>query len=78
MVAGNEVSIVVGGDGQPLAVQVGIQMWREIVAALEDADDLGLARRALSQLDAAGGDPERAGWLRLEELENTWAADDGL
>jgi hypothetical protein len=73
--AGNEVSLVVGVDGQPVAVQVGIQVWREIVAALEDAEDVSLARQVLADLQAAGGDPERAGWLRLEALEQAWAAD---
>jgi predicted regulator of Ras-like GTPase activity (Roadblock/LC7/MglB family) len=76
VLAGNEVSLVVGADGQPVAVQVGIHVWREIVAALEDAEDVGVARRALTALQAAGGDPERAGWLNLEALEQAWAVDD--
>jgi accessory colonization factor AcfC len=76
VLAGNEVSLVVGADGQPVAVQVGIQVWQEIVAALEDAEDVAVARQALMALEAAGGDPARASWFNLEALEQAWAVDD--
>jgi len=36
---------------------------------LEDAEDVALAEAALAELNAAGGNPEKAGWLRLEDLE---------
>ena len=63
---------VVGTDGRPTAIQMDIETWRKgvlthIVKALEDAEDLNLAREALAELKAAGGDPDKAGWLRLSE-----------
>jgi hypothetical protein len=62
------IHFVVGADGKPDAVQVNIETWRRIVDALEDAEDVALAREALAELDAAGGDPDKAGWLRSEDL----------
>ena len=58
---------VVGTDGRPTAIQMDIETWRKIVEALEDAEDVNLAREALAELKAAGGDPGNAGWLRLSE-----------
>jgi hypothetical protein len=66
------IRFLVGADGKPDAVQVDIGTWRRIVDALEDAEDVALARDALAELGAAGGDPAKAGWLRLEDLEAAW------
>lgn len=43
---------VVGADGRPTAVQMDIETWRKIVEALEDAEDVSLAREALAELQA--------------------------
>lgn len=75
MVTWESVRFVVGADGQPSAVQINMSLWKQIVAALEDAEDVALAQAALAELKAAGGDPERAGWLRLEDVERKWSAD---
>lgn len=75
MVTWESVRFVVGADGQPAAVQVNMNIWKQIVAALEDAEDVALAQAALAELKAAGGDPEQAGWLRLEDVEREWTAD---
>jgi len=66
------VYYLVGADGKPAAVQVNWETWQRIVAALEDAEDLELAQVALAELGASGGNPEKAGWLRLEDLEKAW------
>ncbi len=78
MVTLDTVRFVVGSDGHPMAVQVDMQVWQRMIAALEDAEDVALARAALAELEAAGGCPEKAGWLRLEDLEKEWAADDAV
>ncbi len=72
------VQFVIGQDGQPVAVQVDMELWRQIVAALENAEDVTLAREALAELNAAGGDPEKAGWVSLNRLRDAWLADDEL
>jgi predicted DNA-binding protein len=47
-----------------------MDLWQQIVDALEDAEDIGLARAALDELTAAGGDPKKAGWVDLEDVIN--------
>jgi hypothetical protein len=66
---------VVGTDGKPTAIQMDIETWRKIVGALEEAEDIAVAREALAELEAAGGNPDRAGWLRLEDVAEEWSAD---
>ncbi len=75
MVTLDGVQFVVGKDGQPVAVQVDLDLWRQIVAALEDAEDIALAQAALSELNEAGGNPERAGWVSLDDLRDAWRDD---
>jgi hypothetical protein len=72
------VRFLVGSDGRPTAVQVDMGLWQQIVDALEDAEDIGLARAALDELVAAGGDPKQAGWVDLEDVITSWEADDAL
>jgi hypothetical protein len=66
------IHYLVDTAGKPTAVQVNWETWQRIVSALEDAEDLALAQAALAELDAAGGEPDKAGWLRLEALEEAW------
>ena len=77
MIALDSIRFVVGPDGQPSAVQVEMPLWQQILEALEDAEDVALARAALAELTAAGGDPAKAGWLRVDDLVDTWESDDG-
>jgi hypothetical protein len=70
------VRVVVGVDGQPSAVQVDIGLWQKIVEALEDAEDIQVAREALLELASAGGDPAKAGWIALEDVMGRWQQDD--
>jgi hypothetical protein len=65
------IRILVDVQGRPTAVQIDWETWHQIVDALEDAEDIALARAALAELEAAGS-PEKAGWLRLEDLEEAW------
>jgi len=78
MMALDAVQFVVGKDGQPVAVQVDMDLWRQIVAALEDAEDVSLAREALAELSDAGGKPDQAGWVSLDSLRDAWLDDDEL
>jgi hypothetical protein len=70
MIGLDTVRFLVGSDGRPTAVQVDMDLWQQIVDALEDAEDIGLARAALDELTAAGGDPKKAGWVDLEDVIN--------
>ena len=71
----NTLRFVVGTDGKPTAIQMDIETWRKIVDALEDAEDVGVTRQAVAELEAAGGDPKKAGWPRLEDVAAEWSED---
>ena len=43
--------------------------WDALVEWLETLEDTRLAVQALTSLQAAGGDRDRAGWLRWNEVE---------
>ena len=57
------VQFVVGKAGKPTGVLVDMRAWKKIIAALEDAEDVEIARKALAEIDAAGGDLEKTGYL---------------
>lgn len=76
VIALESIRFLIGSDGQPSAVQVEMPLWQQIVDALEDAEDVALARAALAELAAAGGDPEKAGWLKVDDLAAAWESDD--
>ena len=44
--------------------------WDALVEWLETLEDLQAFRESQAQLDAAGGDPDRAGWLRWDEIRD--------
>lgn len=77
MVSLDTIQVLVGQDGRPRAVQIDLALWRKILAALEDAEDVDLVRSTLAELDAAGS-PEAAGWTNLDDLAATWQADEAV
>ena len=62
-----DIQFVLGAGGKPTAVLVNISTWERILEALEDAEDVALAKEALASLDAAGGNPEKAGFISWEK-----------
>lgn len=75
IVAASDIQFVVGSEGQPSGVFLDMATWRRIVQALEDAEDFSIAKQALAEIDAAGGDLEKAGFLAWETLRSTAEAD---
>ena len=57
------VQFVIGKKGKPTGVLVDMETWEKIIEALEDAEDIEIARQALAEIDAAGGDLEKAGYI---------------
>lgn len=47
--------------------------WEALVAWVEDLEDTQIARTAFAELNAAGGDRQRAGWLAWDEVEKELA-----
>jgi len=58
----------VTAKGKRLAV-VGIDEWEAMIEWLETLEDVQFARGAFDELEAFGGDRERAGWLKWDEVK---------
>jgi PHD/YefM family antitoxin component YafN of YafNO toxin-antitoxin module len=54
------------GKGKKRYAVLSADDWEALVEWLETLDDLQTVRRALADLKAAGGDRQRAGWIRWE------------
>ncbi len=58
----------VEAKGRRFAVVPG-QDWETLIEWLETLEDRQVARSALAELETAGGNRERAGWLRWEDVK---------
>jgi hypothetical protein len=58
--------------GRRLAV-VGIDDWEALIEWLETLEDTQIATQVYDELRALGGDRERAGWLKWDEVKATLA-----
>lgn len=47
--------------------------WEALIEWLETLEDQQIVQRALADLRAAGGDRAKAGWLKWEDIEQTWS-----
>jgi len=47
--------------------------WEALIEWLETLEDTQIAGEAFAQLNAAGGDRKRAGWLLWEDIEEELA-----
>ena len=56
-------------QGRRLAV-VSLDEWEAMIEWLEALDDIQIAKDAYERLKAAGGDRERAGWLKWDEIKS--------
>ena len=64
-----DIQFVIGGEGKPTAVLLDISTWNHILDALEDAEDVALAKEALAAPNAAGGNPEKAGFITRDKAK---------
>ncbi|MBM4432227.1 MAG: hypothetical protein FJ026_18040 [Chloroflexi bacterium] len=55
--------------GKRLAV-LNAEDWEALIDWVETLEDVQIAREALADLKAAGGDRKRAGWLSWKDAEN--------
>lgn len=65
--APNKIQYVIGSKGKPTGVLVDLKTWEGILDALEEADDIAIAREALAKLNTARGNPEKAGFVPWEK-----------
>ena len=59
----------VEAKGKKFAV-VREEEWETLIEWLETLEDLQVAQTAAAELEKAGGDRERAGWLRWEDVRD--------
>ena len=55
--------------GKQVAV-LDVETWEALIEWLETLEDLQIAKPALNELKAAGGNRERAGWLKWDDVES--------
>lgn len=48
---------------------VSIDDWEALIEWLETLEDIQIARKASADLKAFGGDRDRAGWLRWDDVK---------
>lgn len=58
--------------GKRFAV-LGADDWEALIEWLETIEDVQISREAYAQLGVAGGDRERAGWLKWDEVKEELA-----
>lgn len=50
-------------------VVINVNDWEALIEWLETLEDVQIAKQAFAELKAFGGDRERAGWLRWDEVK---------
>ncbi len=55
--------------GKQVAVLDG-ETWQAFIEWLETLENLQIAQQALNELKAAGGNRDRAGWLKWDDVES--------
>jgi hypothetical protein len=48
---------------------IDLKDWESLIEWLETLEDVQSAKEAFAELNAAGGDRERAGWKRWDEVK---------
>jgi len=54
--------------GKQVAVLT-LEDWQALIEWLETLEDVQIARKAFDELKAAGGNRQRAGWLKWDDVE---------
>jgi hypothetical protein len=62
----------VTAEGKRFAV-VRAEDWEALIEWLETLEDAQIVRQSFAELEAAGGDRERAGWLKWDEVADELA-----
>ncbi len=55
--------------GKQVAV-LDVETWQALIEWLETLEDLQIAKQALNELKAGGGNRDRAGWLKWDDVES--------
>lgn len=66
---------VVNDEGSRTGVLLNIQAWNTLINWIEEMVDSRIAAQALTELQAAGGRPQQAGWLAWDDISSEWDDD---
>jgi hypothetical protein len=55
--------------GKQVAV-LDVENWQALIEWLETLEDLQIAKQALKELKASGGNRSRGGWLKWDDVES--------
>ena len=69
------VQFVIGQDGRPTAVQIGIETWNSLLDWLEDNEDRAIVKAAIPRLRVG---PEKAAALCWDEVGAEWDQSEGV
>jgi hypothetical protein len=56
--------------GQQRFAVIDMKDWESLIERLETLEDVQVAKEAYAELDAADGDRQRAGWMRLDDRQD--------
>ncbi len=70
------VQFLVDAKGERTAVVLDVRAWELLSEWIETVTDRKIALDSMSELEAAGGRPERAGWLSWDEVRDFWDEED--
>ncbi len=56
-------------NGKRLVV-IDLENWEAMIEWLETVEDVQIAHLAYTRLETSGGDRERAGWLKWEDVKD--------
>lgn len=54
--------------GKSLAI-LSAEKWNALMEWLETVEDIQIAKKAFTELEAAGGNPVKAGWIEWEKAD---------
>jgi hypothetical protein len=68
------VQVVLGPDGKPSAIQLGIEAWESVLDWLEDADDRAIVKERISRLREG---PRRGRAIAWTQARREWESMEG-
>lgn len=69
------VQFVVDANGKRTGALLSIAAWEALLDWIENQQDAAIIQQAITELKAAGGRPEKAGWLAWEAVKDDWDKD---
>lgn len=66
------VQFVVDANGKKTGALLSMAAWEALLDWIENQEDAAIIKQALTELKAAKGLPEKAGWLAWDTVKDDW------